>query len=260
MRAVVKYAAIEKNCGRYPISTMCKFFGVSQSGYYAYLKRPPTHEESRLAGVIRECQQQTHNTYGYRRVGIWLAHRGIRVNHKAVLRIMRKYGLLAQIRRRRKYRNMSKHLHKYPNLLNRDFKSSRPNEKWVTDISYIPTGTEQSINLVLRTITDAKRKEKIAAELQLHSDQGFQYTSHGYSALTQKYGITPSMSRRANPYDNAMAENFFSILKSECLRRRKPKTIAQAKELIDDYIYFYNNERIQLNTKQTPLEKRRLFV
>ena len=121
-------------------------------------------------------------------------------------------------------------------------------------------GTEQSINLVLRTITDAKRKEKIAAELQLHSDQGLQYTSHGYSALTQRYGITPSMSRRANPYDNAMAENFFSILKSECLRRRKPKTIAQAKELIDDYIYFYNNERIQLNTKQTPLEKRRLLV
>ena len=67
------------------------------------------------------------------------------------------------------------------------------------------------------------------------------------------------MSRRANPYDNAMAENFFSILKSECLRRRKPKTIVQAKELIDDYIYFYNNERIQLKTKQTPLEKRRLF-
>ena len=136
MRAVVKYAAIEKNSTKYPISVMCKFFGVSQSGYYAYLKRPPTHEESRLAGVIRECQQQTHNTYGYRRVGIWLAHRGIRVNHKAVLRIMRKYGLLAQIRRRRKYRNMSKHLYKYPNLLNRDFKSSRPNEKWVTDISY----------------------------------------------------------------------------------------------------------------------------
>lgn len=195
---------------------------------------------------------------------------------------MQKYGLLAQIRRRRNYRKMSETLYKYPNLLNRDFRSSRPNEKWVTDISYIPTeqgtvylsvirdlydlsivahrtGTEQSIHLVLKTLKDAKRKEKIAAELQLHSDQGFQYTSHGYSALTQKYGITPSMSRRANPYDNAMAENFFSILKSECLRRRKPKTIAQAKELIDDYIYFYNNERIQLKTKQTPLEKRRLF-
>jgi putative transposase len=282
VRAVIKYAAIEKNYGKYPISTMCKFFGVSQSGYYAYLKRTPSHEESKLAGLIRECQKQVHNTYGYRRVRIWLERRGIKANHKAVLRIMQKYGLLAQIRRRRNYRKMSETLYKYPNLLNRDFRSSRPNEKWVTDISYIPTeqgtvylsvirdlydlsivahrtGTEQSIHLVLKTLKDAKRKEKIAAELQLHSDQGFQYTSHGYSALTQKYGITPSMSRRANPYDNAMAENFFSILKSECLRRRKPKTIAQAKELIDDYIYFYNNERIQLKTKQTPLEKRRLF-
>jgi transposase InsO family protein len=196
---------------------------------------------------------------------------------------MRKYGLFSDVPRRRKYQKMADQLHRYPNLLNRAFNSSRPNEKWVTDISYIKTsqgflylsvirdlfdnsivdyqtGTEQSINLVLRTILAARTKEAVAAELQLHSDQGFQYTSHAYFALTREYGITPSMSRRGNPYDNAPAENFFSILKTECLRRHKPRSIAQAKQLIDNFIYFYNNERIQLETKLTPLEKRRQFM
>ena len=84
--------------------------------------------------------------------------------------------------------------------------------------------------------------------MQLHSDQGFQYTLQGYFNLTQEYGITPSMSRRGNCYDNAMAENFFSILKTECIYRKKIRTFQQAKELIDDLIYFYNKERIQLKT------------
>ena len=174
-------------------------------------------------------------------------------------------------------------LHKYDNLLDRDFSADRPNQKWVTDISYIKTGqgtlylsvirdlydnsivaykigTEQNINLVLRTIRAAKRKEKITAEVQLHSDQGFQYTSQAYFNLTQSYGITPSMSRRGNPYDNAMAENFFSILKTECIHRTKLRTYEEARLLIGQYIHFYNNQRIQLKTKLTPLENRNQFV
>ena len=123
-------------------------------------------------------------------------------------------------------------------------------------ISY-KMGTKQSINLVLQTIRQAREKEVAAAELQLHSDQGFQYTSQAYFTLTRAYGMTPSMSRRGNCYDNAMAENFFGILKAECLRRHKPQSFAHAKQLIDDFISFYNNERIQLKTKLTPLEKRR---
>ena len=122
------------------------------------------------------------------------------------------------------------------------------------------TGTEQNINLVLQTIRAAKRKEKVTAEVQLHSDQGFQYTSHGYFKLTQSYGITPSMSRRGNPYDNALAENFFSILKTECIYRQKLKTYEEARLLIDEYIYFYNYQRIQLKTKLTPMEYRSQFV
>ena len=201
-------------------------------------------------------------------------------NPKTVLRVMNKYGLLSEIRRRRKYKHMGQQVHKYENLLNRNFTADRPNAKWVTDISYIhtgqgvlylsmirdlydnsivayKTGTEQTVNLVLNTIRAAIHKKAVAAELQLHSDQGFQYTSRGYFNLTKEYGITPSMSRRGNCYDNAMAENFFSILKTECIYRHKPKTISEARQLIDEYIDFYNNERIQTKTSLTPLEKRR---
>ena len=119
------------------------------------------------------------------------------------------------------------------------------------------TGTQQTVNLVLDTIRFAMRKEKkrIAAELQLHSDQGFQYTSQAYFQLTEQYGITPSMSRRGNPYDNAMAENFFSILKTECISRHKPTTFSAANEMIDRYIHFYNYERIQLKTGEAPLAR-----
>ena len=113
---------------------------------------------------------------------------------------------------------------------------------------------------MLNTIKEAKKKEKVTAELQLHSDQGFQYTSTAYYRLTQSYGITPSMSRRGNPYDNALAENFFSILKTECIYRVKLQTYEEARLLIGEYIHFYNHQRIQLKTKLTPLEKRSQFV
>ena len=122
------------------------------------------------------------------------------------------------------------------------------------------TGTEQNINFVLSTIRKARKKEKVTAELQLHSDQGFQYTSTAYFKLTQSYGITPSMSRRGNPYDNALAENFFSILKTECIYCVKLQTYEETRLLIAEYIQFYNNQRIQLKTKLTPLEKRCQYV
>ena len=122
------------------------------------------------------------------------------------------------------------------------------------------TGIEQTVSLVLSTIRAARRNEKVTAELQLHSDQGFQYTSQAYFKLTQEYGITPSMSRRGNPYDNALAENFFSILKTECIYRQKLATFEDARNLIDDYIFFYNHHRIQTKTKLTPLELRCQFV
>ena len=265
---------------KYSISEMCRFFKVSRSGYYGYVSRMniPARDLP-LAEKIRECQDECGKTYGYRRVQIWLGKRGIYRNPKTVLRVMQKYGLLSVIRRK-KYRNYGDYLHRYPNLLNRDFSAERPNQKWVTDISYIhtkqgvlylsmirdlydnsivayKTGTNQSVNLVLDTIRLAMQKEKkVAAELQLHSDQGSQYTSQAYFDLTKEYGITPSMSRRGNCYDNAMAENFFSIIKTECIYRHFPSTFAEARTLIDNYIYFYNHQRIQLKTGVAPLTLR----
>ena len=195
---------------------------------------------------------------------------------------MQKYNLLSVVRRKR-FHYCSQYLHRYPNALNREFTADRPNQKWVTDISYIKTNQgflylsiirdlydnsivayktarDQSIKLVLDTIKAAKKKEKVTGELQLHSDQGFQYTSHAYFNLTQSYGIKQSMSRRGNPYDNALAENFFSILKTECIHRVKLKTYEQARLLIGEYINYYNNYRIQTKTKLTPLEKRCQYI
>ena len=227
MKPSVKYLVIYRHSEKYAISEMCRIFGVSRSGYYDFVSRMDKPEkDAGLAKRVRECQELSRYTYGYRRVHIWLERNGIHRNPKTVLRVMQKYSLLSCVRRR-KYQKYGEQSHRYPNLLNRDFCASRPNQKWVTDISYIKTGegflflsvirdlfdnsiiayrtgTEQNINLVLNTIRDAKKKEKVTTELQLHSDQGFQYTSQAYFHLTKSYGITPSMSRRGNPYDNAL--------------------------------------------------------
>lgn len=283
MRPNIKYKVIYRHKEKYSISEMCRFFEVSRSGYYDYVKRMDIPaKDLPLAEKIKECQNKCGKTYGYRRVHIWLERNGIHKNPKTVLRVMQKYNLLSVIRRRRFYK-YTEHLHKYKNLWNQDFKADRPNQKWATDISYIhtkqgvlylsiirdlydnsivsyKTGTHQTVNLVLDTIKAAKKKEKVTAELQLHSDQGFQYTSHPYFKLTQSYNITPSMSSKGNPYDNAMAENFFSILKTECIHRVKLKTHEEARRLISEYIRFYNNERIQTKTKLTPLEKRSQYA
>ena len=266
MKASVKYKVIYRHKERYSISEMCRFFGVSRSGYYEYVKRMEVPEKDLpLAEIICECQAECKRTYGYRRVQIWLERRGIHHNPKTVLRVMNKYNLLSAVRRKR-YVKYGEVLHRYPNLLNRNFVADRPNQKWVTDISYIrtgqgflylsvirdlydnsivayKTGTKQTVNLVLNTIRAAKRNEKVTAELQLHSDQGFQYTSPAYFKLTQEY-----------------AENFFSILKTECIYRQKIATFEEARALIDEYIFFYNHQRIQSKTKLTPLELRCQFV
>lgn len=179
MRPSVKYQAICKNKDAYSISFLCKFFEVSCSGYYDYINRmdKPDRDEA-LAAEIAQCQEYSRKTYGYRRVQIWLEQRGIHRNPKTILRSMRKYGLLSEVRRRRKYRIMGQQFRCYENLLGRDFTAQRPNQKWVTDISYIHTAqgvlylsiirdlfdnsivsyktrTNQSVGFVLDTIRDA---------------------------------------------------------------------------------------------------------
>ena len=280
MRVRVKYHIIYRHRKEYPVFVMCQFFSVSRSGYYDFVHRlDSTEKDAELAEMIAKQREQCFRTYGYRRMWLWLERQNIHRNPKTVLRIMKKYDLLSEIRRRRKWVQVGQQVHKYENLLNREFRAEHPKQKWVTDISYIftkqgvlylsmirdlydnsivayKTGTQQTVNLVLDTIHLAMKRKRAAAELQLHSDQGFQYTSQAYFNLTQEYGITPSMSRRGNCYDNAMAENFFSILKVECIYRYKPNTFAEANDMIDRFIYFYNHERIQTKTGEAPLARR----
>ena len=232
MRPKVKYHVIYRHRTEYPVAIMCKFFAVSRSGYYAFVRHLDRPEkDAALAEVIAQQRERSFRTYGYRRMWLWLKSQNIFRNPKTVLRIMKKYDLLSEIRRRRKWQQMGQLVHRYENLLNREFHADGPNRKWVTDISYIhtkqgvlylsmirdlydnsilvyKTGTQQTVDLVLDTIRLAmeQQKKEVAAELQLHSDQGFQYTSRAYFNLTQAYGITPSMSRKgSSPFSKRSA-------------------------------------------------------
>ena len=184
MRPRVKYAVIYRHRNEYPVSVMCRFFQVSRSGYYDFVHRLGRPEkDAALAEIIAEQRERSFCTYGYRRMWLVLKKRGIHRNPKTILRVMEKYGLLAEICRRRKWQQMGQQVHKYKNLLNREFYANRPNSKWVTDISYIhtkqgilylsmirdlydnsivayKTGTHQTINLVLDTIRLAMKREK----------------------------------------------------------------------------------------------------
>ena len=140
MRPKIKYQVIYRHRNEYPVSVMCRFFGVSRSGYYDYIKRLGEPEkDAALAEKLKAQQDRCHQTYGYRRMHLWLKNQGIYRNPKTVLRIMKKYGILSEIRRKRKWQNLGQQIHRYENLLNRQFYANRPNQKCVTDISYIQT-------------------------------------------------------------------------------------------------------------------------
>jgi transposase InsO family protein len=235
--------------------------------------------------LVEEAFVASRRTYGYRRIQIWIAqNKGVIINHKAVLRLMNKLGIQSVARKRKPYRKMSQLdiYHRYDNLLDRNFTADSPNQKWVTDITYIHTtqgwaylatikdlfdgfivahklGHRLSVGLVTDTLKMAKLKEKVTDGTLLHSDQGHQYTSHPYFVLTKEYNIIPSMSRRGNCWDNASMENFFGHLKEEALRQYPTLSFEETQQIIDEYIYFYNHERIQLKTKQTPYQLRSLF-
>jgi len=209
-----------------------------------------------------------------------MREKGLTVNSKTVLRVMRKYGLLSKIRRPRGFFQSNPYRYvSYGNLLQRNFQAERPNEKWVADISYIHTKQgrlylsiikdlyDRSVvayelasyfdnRLVLRTVQ--KAKHKLRNDTIIHSDQGSQYGSNEYAALSREYKFRPSMSKPGTPLDNAPAESFFSTLKAECIYRHTIGTRKQAEELVKRYIYFYNYERIHSALGCPPMEKRRV--
>ena len=277
----LKYRVIERLRSKYKVTDLCRILEVSRSGYYSWRNRqsePP--KDQWLIEQIVECQRMSKQTYGYNRVQLWLekVHK-IRVNRKTVIRIMRKLDLLSQIRRPRSYVRHKQAAFKYADLLKRAFYQSYPNRFWATDITYIPVGNkmlylcavidlcgkmvlayrigdDMTASLVTDTIRDALQKEKVTDGLTLHSDQGSQYASQAYFDLSQEYHFSPSMSSPGCPYDNAAMENFFGTLKSECLYLTRFSSRQELAQLIDEYIYFYNFERITLNCGLTPYEIR----
>ena len=277
----MKYRVIERFRGKYSIEDMCKLFGVSRSGYYDWRKRQEKpNKDQWVIDLISQAQKESRQTYGYRRIQRWLLNKHKKyVNVKAILRVMRRYDLLSQIRRVRPYMRYQKALHKYPNLLDRQFEQLRPNRFWVTDITYIHTskgmvymcavvdlcgrmvlayriGTDMTTSLVTDTIRDAKQKEMVTDGLALHSDQGSQYTSQAYFDLVQSYHIQPSMSSPGCPYDNSAMENFFGTLKTECLHRMNFFNKAEVEQAVAEYVQFYNFERINMKNGLTPFEIR----
>lgn len=277
----LKYRVIERFRGTYAVEEMCKVFQVSRSGYYSWrVRQNKAPRDQWLVDLILECQQKCNQTYGCRRVKRWLARfKGKKVNLKAILRILRKLDMLSQIRRRTPYTRYKQGTFKYNNLLNRQFLQKQPNKFWVTDITYIPIpgrmlymcavldlcgrtvlawriGDDMASSLVTDTVRDALIQEKATNGLTLHSDQWSQYTSKAYFDLSQEYHFSPSMSSPGCPYDNAAMENFFGTLKCECLYRAHYSTKAEVEQLVGEYVYFYNYERINLKDGLSPVEIR----
>jgi putative transposase len=236
---------------------------------------------------VQEAYECSKGRYGYRRIQIWLRRQyGLQINHKTVLRLMNKLNIRSIARKKNPYRQIqSIHgaIHTYPNLLKQNFKAQRPNQKWGTDITYVRT--EQgfvylavvkdffdgsilgyalsrtfSIRMTLQALKSAAMHSPSPCGVILHSDQGPQFRSSQYHSLISKLGIIPSMSRKGNCLDNAPTESFFSHLKEELLHHVNIRDFDEAVLFIDDYIHFYNYDRIQLKTKLTPFEFRRQFV
>lgn len=263
----------EMSAGNSSIQLLCQIAGVSKSGYYKWLKRQKTPSEKQLKDEsmkkrIMECHKKHRGIYGYRRVQIWLKKTyGLHINHKRIQRLMNKLGIRAVIRKKKPYYGKKEAYVMSDNHLNRDFTASAPNQKWVTDITYLmfngqklylsaikdlynneivayQVSRRNDLKLVVDTLKKAKKKRNVKGVL-LHSDQGFQYTSRLYNNLIKKYQMKASMSRKGNCWDNACMENFFSHFKTECIYLYSSKTAEAVKDAVCKYIRFYNHQRFQ---------------
>jgi putative transposase len=268
----VKYQFIAAHREEFEITVMCRVLAVSRSGYYAWRQRPASPREmanQALSQQIKTIHQQSRQTYGSPRIQVELAENGVSCGHNRVARLMRDEELWAK--QKRKFRvTTTDSTHPYPvapNLLNQDFTTSRPDEKWLTDITYIPTAEGwlylavvmdlYSRRIVGWAMSDGLERYLVIAALHMaikmrqplpgllhHSDRGSQYASEDYQALLTQHHIQCSMSRTGNCYDNAPMESFFGTLKTELVHHCHYQTKAAAKTDIFEYIeVFYNRFR-----------------
>jgi transposase InsO family protein len=266
---------------KFDLELLLDLTNMARSSFYYHQKRsklPDKYKE--IKELIKAIYQRHKGRYGYRRITDELQNRAIIINHKTVLRLMKALGLKSVIRVK-KYKSYKGENGKIaPNILQRNFKAESPNQKWATDITeFNISGTK----LYLSPIIDLYNQEIISYELTerpvfdqvvmmlkkaftkipnntnliLHSDQGWQYQMSRYQQLLKEKGILQSMSRKGNCLDNAIIENFFGILKSELFYLKKYKSIDQLKKEINEYIEYYNNDRIKSNlNKMSPIKYR----
>jgi len=268
----MKYRFIGNHRQNYPVGQQCKVLGVSRSGYYAWRERQKKQEQddSRRALIehIRRIHKKSRRTYGSPRVHAELRAEGVICNHKRVARLMRLEGIQGRRKRRKVVTTDSRHAYPVaPNLLNREFEAEAPNEKWVADITYIPTregwlylavvmdlyarkivGWSMSHQITANLVEDALRMALYERQpdpgLLHHSDRGSQYASEQIRRILANNQIEISMSRSGNCYDNAVMESFFSTLKCEQVHYQDYKTRMEASRDIFEYIAgFYNTVR-----------------
>jgi len=260
-----------KHKKHWPIEEMAQMLDVSRSGYYKYCNKQPgiwQKENEMLLQTIRTIFMLSRQTYGSPRIHAELKSQGFDCSRKRVARIMYKANLAAKMRKFFKRTTRVDGRRKAaPNLLQQNFSTDMPNQKWVADITYVKTlegwlyvsiildlfsrkvvGLAMSDTLhtplILQALKQALQRRKPKNDLLHHSDRGCQYTSEIFQQLLAKYGITCSMSGIGNCYDNAVAESFFHTLKTECVNFDRYETREQAKQNIFEYIeVFYNNQR-----------------
>jgi putative transposase len=251
---------------------MCRVLQVSRSGYYAWIVRPKAktelHRQSLLAH-IRSAHSESRESYGSPRVYRELKARGVRVCENTVAKLMRLHGVQSKARKRFRVRTTDSN-HSYsvvPNVLDRQFDQEQPNKVWVADITYVPTDEgwlylAAIIDLYSRQVVGWATADHLRAELACnalhmaiqqrrpepnllhHSDRGVQYASDAYQALLAKHQMRPSMSGRADCYDNAVIESFFATLKCELIYQERFPTREHAQRALFEYIeVFYNRRR-----------------
>lgn len=267
----MKYQFVRDHSGRYPVRRMCRVLGVSDSAYYAWWGRPESRrvrEDRRLLVEIKAIHSAKRETYGSPRVHAELKAQGLRLGEKRVARLMRAGGIRAKQKRKFKATTDSRHSHPVaPNLLARDFEAIAPNQKWVADITYIPTregwlylaaildlysrmvvGWSMSSRMTRRLVLDALDmavgRRRPGPGLLHHSDRGSQYACGDYQEALTTHGMLCSMSRKGDCWDNAPMESFFHTLKTELVHHRDYQTRGEAKADIFEYIeVFYNRSR-----------------
>ena len=266
----MRYTVIHKHRSQYAVRMMCRAMGVSRSGYYDWVSRPVSrraqHHQA-LTEKIRYFHQVSRETYGSPRIRKDLLESGERVGENTVALLMQRADIVPKTVRKFRVTTDSRKTVPAPNRLEQQFTTAQPDQRWVSDITFIPTREgwlylaviidlysravigwamheRMKTELVTNALKMALMRRKVRSPLLLHSDQGSQYAAADYRAMLAANGIECSMSRKGNCWDNAVAESFFHTLKTELVHHEDYRSRTEAKASIFEYIeVFYNRQR-----------------